>query len=98
MGIIIKYTKKGNIALDFFLKIKKKYLKVVKDCKTPMEPGYLKLDDHEKLVPGNKKFWQAVYLATVIRPDISATINVLSHRNENLTEKHWSTIKRMIKY
>lgn len=63
-------------------------MKDAKPCDTPIEPGYLNLDDEENLLPNNTKYRQAIgtllYIGTITRPDISAAINILSLRNEKL--------------
>lgn len=65
-----------------------------------MEHGCLKLDDNDKLLPDSRKYKQTVgallYLETVTRQDISAAINILSHRNENPREKGWNARHRML--
>ena len=52
-----------------------------------MELGYINLEDEENLLPQNTQYRQVIgvllYIATISRLDICATINILSCRNEN---------------
>ena len=90
LGINIQRTKDGNYALDQENKIneiiEKFNLSDSKPCETPMEPGYLNLEDEENLLPQNTQYRQAIgsllYIATISRPDICAAINILSCKNQ----------------
>ncbi|GBM63274.1 hypothetical protein AVEN_110954-1 [Araneus ventricosus] len=39
-----------------------------------------------------------LYIATVSRPDIEVSVNILSRRNEIPRERDWSAVKRIIRH
>lgn len=72
-------------------------LKCAKLCSTSMEPGYLNINVEDILLPNNKMYRQAtgalIYMVTITRPYISASVNIPSRRNEKLREKDWNAVK-----
>lgn len=67
-----------------------------------MEPGYIKSESNENVLPNNTKYRQAIgallYIATISRPDITAAVNILSRRNEKPRQQDWNAAKRVIAY
>lgn len=71
-----------------------------KVAKSPMDTGYLKLDS--KLLDSNEEFRKLIgmllYLTTNTRPDIAASVSILSKRVTNPREHDMVGVKRVIRY
>ncbi len=82
------------------------------DCKTvstPLDPGqYAELtksvliSDEEKVfmqnIPYREAIGQLLYHSTRTRPDIAATVNVLSRHVASPRPMHWTAVKRLLRY
>ena len=72
-----------------------------KPSRYPIDPGYFRSGDGEKL-PDNKQYHQLVgallYISTNSRPDISAAVSILSRKTNNPTQRDWLELKRVVRY
>lgn len=70
--------------------VRKFKLEDSKPYSTQIETVYLRMENEEKPLPNNTKYWQVVgallYIVTVTRPDISEAVNILSRKNETPCE------------
>jgi Reverse transcriptase (RNA-dependent DNA polymerase) len=75
-------------------------LKDAKDSKFPMDTGYYKLDG--KFLSDNELYRKLVgmllYLATNTRPDISASVSILSQRVTKPRDVDMNEVKRVVRY
>jgi len=76
-------------------------LKDAKGSKTPLSVGYESLEDNRPL-QNIKKFQSLIgsllYIATSTRPDIKASVAILSKKLNNPTETDWIEAKRIARY
>lgn len=70
--------------------------------KTPLDPGYLKVRCGDKPMDNMEKYQQLIgallYVASITRPDISASVTILSQFNKNPTQSDWTEAKRIVRY
>lgn len=104
LGIDIKKNTEG----DFLISQEKYIDKIIEearlqDAKTskfPLNPGYYKLDSD--LLPTNDHFrkiiGQLLYLSCHSRPDISASVSILSQKVQNPRKTDLEEAKRIIRY
>jgi Reverse transcriptase (RNA-dependent DNA polymerase) len=67
----------------------------------PLDIGYFKISDSKSLVDNNeyrKLVGMLLYLATHSRPDISASVAILSQKISNPNETDLNEIKRIVRY
>ncbi len=76
----------------------------VKDCKPssfPLDPGYFKISCEEKF-QDNEKYRSLIgsllYLAVNSRPDIAASVSILSQKNSDPLQADWIEAKRILRY
>lgn len=73
-----------------------------KPSKFPLDPGYYKLCNKSKNLPNNEIYRKAIgsllYISINTRPDISASVSILSRKISNPTELDWVEVKRVIRY
>lgn len=107
LGIQIEREEDGSFLLNQRSKISRMLedygLTDSKPTMTPMETNFLSsMTDDSKKLTNNKLYRQAVgsllYIATVSRPDIAASIGFLCRCVESPTENHWKAVKRVIRY
>jgi hypothetical protein len=72
-----------------------------KPSKYPRDPGYFNLADENRL-SGNSEYRKLIgmllYLTTNSRPDIAASVSILSHRVSNSRQLDMTEVKRVIRY
>lgn len=73
-----------------------------KEASYPLDTGYWKLGSEEKVLNSNEEFRKIIgmllYLATNSRPDISASVSILSQRVMNPRETDLNEAKRVVRY
>lgn len=73
-----------------------------KPARSPMDVGYLKVEDSSKLMDDVTKYRSLVgallYLGVVARPDIVASTAILGRKFCSPTEADWSAAKRLLRY
>lgn len=73
-----------------------------RSSKIPLDPGYMKARrDHEpmeKMEQYQQLIGALLYIATISRPDISASVTILSQFNKNPTQSDWTEAKRIVRY
>lgn len=74
-----------------------------KPAKTPMDANYGKLQQQPSKPLGEKGKYRRfigclLYVAINTRPDISASVSILSQKLENPTETDWNQLKRVVRY
>lgn len=106
LGIRVSKDDTGNYALDqqnYIAKIAAKFqLDRAKGSKIPMDVGYYRSREGSPPMPNNKDYHCLVgallYVAVNTRPDISASVSILSRRVSEPTEADWSELKRVVRY
>uniref|UniRef100_A0A5S6Q3I8 Reverse transcriptase Ty1/copia-type domain-containing protein n=1 Tax=Trichuris muris TaxID=70415 RepID=A0A5S6Q3I8_TRIMR len=106
LGIQIEREGDGSILLHQRNKIEQlleQYgLMECKPAPTPMETGFLSVNQESPPMPDNTKYRQAIgsllYVATVSRPDIAAPVGFLCRHVEKPTEADWKAVKRVMRY
>lgn len=75
-------------------------LQNAKGAKTPMEVNYGKAESC--LLLDNKRYQSLIgsllYISINTRPDITASVSILSQKVSNPTEEDWNQLKRVVKY
>lgn len=73
-----------------------------KPSKIPMDPGYYKLHDKSKQLERNDEYRAAIgsllYLSVNTRPDIAASVGILSRKVCCPSEVDWVEVKRILRY
>ena len=105
LGIEIEKDRFGNYMIN-----QEKYIDEVvaksglddaKFSKYPLDPGYEKIICKEKL-ENNKEYQKLIgmllYISTNTRPDISASVSILSQKIKDPTKNDLNEVKRLIKY
>ncbi|XP_055591117.1 uncharacterized protein LOC129743169 [Uranotaenia lowii] len=73
-----------------------------KDSKIPLDPGYIKQERKEAPLSDNQAYQkvigQLLYLSVNTRPDISASVSILSRHTSCPTQGDWNEVKRVIRY
>jgi transposase InsO family protein len=71
-----------------------------KDSKFPLDTGYYKLDGEE--LPSNEEYRKMIgmllYLSTKTRPDIAASVSILSQKVSKPRDCDWNEVKRITRY
>ena len=105
LGIDISRDTDGNFSLS-----QPNYIKNIVSCanlddakpsKFPVDTGYFKLDDNNFLNTNNdyrKLIGMLLYLTTHSRPDIAASVSILSQRVSNPRQVDFNEVKRLIRY
>ena len=69
---------------------------------TPLDPGYVKIRNDKSPMPDDGMYQQLIgallYPATNTRPDIAASIAILSQHNTEPTTVDWNEVKRVARY
>ena len=107
LGIEVSRNKDGFYCIkqnNYIDKIINRFgLQDAKISKIPLDPGYLKIkNNHTEIMRENEKYQQLIgallYLAVNTRPDIAASITILSQKNKEPTEMDWTEAKRVVRY
>ncbi|KAG5876782.1 hypothetical protein JTB14_006755 [Gonioctena quinquepunctata] len=73
-----------------------------KTSNIPLETGYFKIEENETVLKNNNQYRKGIgsllYLAVNTRPDIAASISILSRNIVNLTQNYWNELKRVMPY
>ncbi|KAK2577550.1 hypothetical protein KPH14_012917, partial [Odynerus spinipes] len=76
-------------------------LKDAKISDIPLDVNYKNIEEG-KLLPENKKYQSLIgslmYIAISTRPDITASVTILSRKMQNPTETDWKEAKRVARY
>ncbi|CAK9797029.1 Copia protein [Anthophora quadrimaculata] len=77
-------------------------LEDAKGSSIPLDLGYVKNREGSPPMPKNEKYQQLIgallYLAVNTRPDISASVAILSQHNQEPTTADWTEAKRVVRY
>lgn len=106
LGINIERDVNGIFYMDqvqYFQKIINKFgLQDAKISKTPLDTGYIKIARDGKAMDHANKFQKLIgallYVATHTRPDIAASVSILSQRVKQPTETDWNEAKKIVRY
>ena len=106
LGIEIRRNSDGFFCLKqtkYIEKILCKFhLQNAKISTTPLDPGYVKIRDDKSPMPDNGMYQQLIgallYLAVNTRPDIAASVAILSQHNKEPTTVDWNEVKRVARY
>lgn len=104
LGLEVKKDKNDNFCIRqkyYIDKLLKEYgLQDAKISKFPVDPGYGK-SISEKLNSNSdyrKLIGSLLYIAVNSRPDIAASISILSRKTESPTKEDWNELKRVLRY
>lgn len=106
LGIAVTRGDDGIYTINqgtFIQKIAEEYcLDGTKKSSIPMDVGYYKHSTNSEYLPDNTKYHSLVgsllYISTNTRPDIAASISILSRKIKNPTDVDWTELKRTVKY
>ena len=77
-------------------------LQDAKISRTPLDQGYLKIRQDNEPMPDSERYQQLIgsllYLAVNSRPDIAASVTILSQYNRSPTKADWNEAKRIARY
>jgi hypothetical protein len=105
-GINIQRDSNGVFYMDQAQYIQKTIdrfgLKDAKISATLLDTGYLKIARDGKPMHNGEKFQKLIgavlYVATHTRPDIAASVSILSQKIKQPTETDWNEAKRIVRY
>lgn len=73
-----------------------------KDSAIPLDTGYLKCERNKQPMKDNENFQKLIggllYVSVNSRPDIAASVNILSQHNKEPLEIDWNELKRILRY
>jgi transposase InsO family protein len=106
LGINIQRDSNGVFYMDQAQYIQKTInrfgLKDARISATPLDTGYLKIARDGKPMHNGEKFQKLIgavlYVATHTRPDIAASVSILSQKIKQPTETDWNEAKRIVRY
>ncbi|KXJ62395.1 hypothetical protein RP20_CCG013186 [Aedes albopictus] len=103
LGIRVTKDESGYFALDqetFIRKIASRFgLANAKGSKVPLNPGYYKNRVGSKKLPNNQDYHgSGLYVAVNTRPDVAASVSILSRSVSDPTEVDWAELKRVVRY
>lgn len=106
LGIRVTRGADGFFSLDQELYIRKianrHGLDMAKGSKIPLDVGYYRSREGSRLLPDNQQYHSLVgailYTAVNTRPDVSASISILSRKIKDPTEVDWTELKRIVRY
>lgn len=106
LGIKITKTADGTYQLDQSTYIKQVAfnfgLANAKESKTPMNVGYGKTEEKAVMLATNRDYQKLIgcllYVAINTRPDIAASISILSQKTVEPNQEDWNELKRVVKY
>ena len=104
LGIDVQQDEKGNFMIsqsNYIDKIvESARLNDAKLTKFPLDTGYYKLTG--ELLPSNEEYRKLIgmllYLTTNSRPDIAASVSILSQKVTKPRDIDWNEVKRIIRY
>lgn len=77
-------------------------LQDAKDSSIPLDQGYVKTREDQPSMPESEKYQQLIgallYLAVNTRPDIAASVTILSQYNKEPTALDWTEARRVVRY
>lgn len=106
LGIEVRRNEKGIFCIkqtDYIKTILKRFgLEDAKVSYIPLDTGYYKNRENQPLMQNSEKYQQLIgallYLSINTRPDISASVAILSQRNKEPTDTDWLELKRVCRY
>ncbi|KAG5882775.1 hypothetical protein JTB14_029951 [Gonioctena quinquepunctata] len=73
-----------------------------KKSNIPLETGYFKIEENKTVLKNNNQYRKGIgsllYLAVNTRPDIAASISILSRNIVNPTQNDWNELKWVMRY
>lgn len=106
LGIRIRKDVNGFYSMDqqgYILRIANRFnLDRARGSKIPLDTGYYRIREGSKAMPDNKQYQCLIgallYLAVNTRPDVAASVAILSRRVSAPTEADWVELKRVVRY
>ncbi|KMQ86152.1 retrovirus-related pol polyprotein from transposon tnt 1-94 [Lasius niger] len=106
LGVNARKDSEGVYSIDQEQYIQKIFewfgLEDAKISKIPMDTGYLKIIGDKKPMVNSDIYQKLIgallYVATHTRPDIAASVSILSQRVKQPTETDWTEAKRVVRY
>lgn len=106
LGINIERDPEGTYYMNqaqYIQKIINRFgLQDAKSSKIPLDTGYLKLSRDEKSMENNEDYQRLIgallYVTTHTRPDITASVSILSQKIKQPTNLDWNEAKRVVRY
>lgn len=106
LGINIRKNSEGYFCMnqsDYIKNILTRFgLQEAKPSNIPMDTGYQKHRKETPLMQNNEKYQQLIgtllYLSVNTRPDIAASVSIMSQFNRCPTEMDWTEVKRICRY
>ena len=82
--------------------IKAARLEDTKTSNIPLDRGYIKMIGDQTPMQNSERYqmliWALLYITVNTRPDIVASVTILSQRNKEPTEVDWTEANRVIRY
>lgn len=106
LGIRIEKDADGYFTMDqkgYISKIANRYnLDRARGSKIPLDTGYYRSREGSKAMPDNRQYQCLIgallYVAVNTRPDVAASVAILSRRVSAPTETDWMELKRVVRY
>lgn len=106
LGIRVRKDVNGYYSMDqqgYILKIANRFnLDRAKGSKIPLDTGYYRSREGSKVMSDNKQYQCLIgallYVTVNTRPDVSASVAILSRRVSAPTEADWVELKRVVRY
>jgi hypothetical protein len=106
LGIQVERDENGIFSLTQELYINKVLqmfgLEEAKPSKIPLDPGYMKQVTKSPQLSNNVSYQKAIgsllYISNNTRPDIAASVSILSRKNSCPTQADWVEVKRVLRY
>lgn len=106
LGIRISRDANGYFCMDqetYIAKVAEKHgLATAKGSKIPVDPGYYRNRNGSQQLPDNLLYRSLtgalLYVAVNTRPDIAASVSILSRQISHPTECDWTELKRIVRY
>lgn len=93
-----------SVSLENYIqKVAEKFgLREAKSAKSPMETGYIRMEDTSPLLSDTTAYRSLVgallYIAVCARPDVAACVAILGRKVSAPTEADWVAAKRVVRY
>ena len=105
LGMEVQRDKNGDFSINQSQYIREIInmtgLSDAKISKTPIDVGYFKLKDDntfDNKMIYHKVIGQLLYVSVNTRPDIAASVSILSQKVTNPSTKDWNELKRILRY